>query len=101
MVRASTWLVISLVAVASASCWQTIDLSKAIQVLDVSTGWYDAGVSEGKNKLVPSITFKIKNASDQKLAVFQVNALFKRGTETDEWGSDFKQVAGSEGFPGG
>ena len=43
-----------------------------LQVQDVSTGWFDAGIVNGQNKLVPSITFRLKNISDQKLVVLQV-----------------------------
>ncbi len=98
--RASACLVALLVFV-SAGCNPKVDLSKGLQVLDVSTGWYDAGVVEGKNKLVPSISFKLKNVSDQRLGTLQVNALFRRVTEKDEWGTGFITVAGSEGLAPG
>ena len=66
-------------------------------MLDVSTGWFDAGIVDGQNKLVPTVTFTLKNVSDQKLRVLQVNALFRRVTENDEWGSGLVTVAGSDG----
>ena len=78
-----------------------VDLAKGLQVQDASTGWFDAGIVNGKNKLVPSISFKLKNVSDQKLPVLQVNALFRRVTEKDEWGSGFVTAAGSEGLAPG
>jgi len=53
-----------------------VDLTKGLQILDVSTGWFDAGLVNGQNKLVPTISFKLKNVSDQKLSVLQVNVLF-------------------------
>jgi hypothetical protein len=81
-----------------AACGPTVDLSSNLEVLDVSTGWHDAGIVQGNNKLVPSVTFKLKNNSDQRLVVLQVNALFRRVTEPDEWGSDFRTVVGSEGL---
>ena len=82
-------------------CAPTVDLSKGLQVQDVSTGWFDAGIVDGKNKLVPSISFTLKNVSDQKLPVLQVNALFRRVGEKDEWGSGFITAAGSEGLAPG
>ena len=39
----------------SISCGPRVDLKQALQVTDVSTGWFDAGIVDGKNKLVPSI----------------------------------------------
>jgi hypothetical protein len=85
----------------SSGCGPTIDLTKGLQILDVSSGWFDAGIVNGKTKLIPSISFKLKNVSDQKLPVLQVNALFRRVTEQDEWGSGFVTAAGSEGLAPG
>ena len=87
-----------LLAVASASCGPTVDLTKGLQVVDISSSWLDAGIVEGQNKLVPSISFKLKNVSDQPLPVVQVNVLFRRVTETEEWGAAFITVTGSEGL---
>lgn len=97
-------LLLALAAAASAHCTPPVDLTRGIQVLGVSTGWYDAGISGGQNKLVPSITFKLKNLSNQKLPVLQVQALFKRVAGPDEWrdgASDFRQIVGSESLPPG
>jgi hypothetical protein len=78
--RAPVCLIALLVAACSFGCGPTVDLSKALQVSDVSTGWHDAGVVDGKNKLVPSVTFKLKNSSEQSLVSLQLNALFRRVT---------------------
>ena len=85
----------------SPGCGPTVDLAKGLQVEVVSTGWFDAGIVNGKNKLVPSITLKLKNVTDQKLAMLQVNALFRRVAEKDEWGSGFMTAAGSNGLAPG
>ena len=82
-------------------CGTPVDLSTALRVQDVSTGWFDAGIVQGKNKLVPSISFVLRNVSDQKLGTLQVNALFRRVQENDEWGSGFLTVTGSDGLPAG
>lgn len=82
-------------------CGPTVDLVAHLQVLDVSTGWFDAGIGNGQNKLVPSIAFSLKNTSDQKLKTLQLNALFRRVTEKEEWGSGFVTVAGSGGLAAG
>ena len=78
-----------LLAATSVACAPDVDLKKGLQIVDVSTGWFDAGLKDGQNKLVPSISFKLKNVSDQKLAVLQVNVLFKRVNNPAEWGSGF------------
>jgi len=87
--------------VSSAGCAPAVDLTKGLQVTIVNTGWFDAGIINGQNKLVPTVTFQLKNISEQKLTTLQVNALFRRVTENDEWGSGFMTVAGSEGLAPG
>ena len=87
------------VVLASHACAPPVDLTKNMQVLDVSTGWFDAGIVNGQNKLVPTITFTLKNLSDQKLPVLQANVLFHRISDPNvEWGAGFLSVAGSEGL---
>jgi len=92
---------IAIALLAAGGCAPPVDLTKNLQVLDVSTGWFDAGIVNGQNKLVPSVTFKAKNVSDQNLVSLQVNALFRRVTEKDEWGANLVMVAGSSGLPPG
>lgn len=91
-----------LLAVAVGACGPAVDLSKGLEVQRVSTGWFDAGIVDGKAKLVPSITFTLKNTSDQTLRVLQVNAVFHRVSEPkDEWGNAFLTAAGSDGLKPG
>ena len=99
--RASVRLLLLLVSVSVAGCGPTVDLKKGLQVTILDSGWFDAGIVNGQNKLVPSFTFTLKNVSDQKLVTIQVNALFRRVNENEEWGSGFKTVVGSEGLPPG
>jgi hypothetical protein len=95
--RTSLWLVL-VVALGAASCGPDVDLTKGLEVLDVSTGWWDAGIVDGQNKLVPTVTFKFKNVSGQPLNILQANVVFRRVTEDKEWGSSFVRIAGSEGL---
>jgi hypothetical protein len=93
---------LSLVAIVScAGCGPAVDLTKGLQVTVVSSGWFDLGIVNGQNKLVPSVTFTLKNVSDKSLSTLQVNALFRRVTENDEWGSGFLTAAGSDGLAPG
>ena len=84
-----------LTLVSAAACGRDIDLTTSLQVDTVSTGWFDAGIVDGKKKLVPAVSFSLKNASDEKLPVLQVNASFRRVGDQDEWGSAFLTAAGS------
>jgi hypothetical protein len=80
------------------ACSKPVDLAKGLQVVDVSTGWFDAGIVEGQNKLVPFISLRLKNVSDQPLKTLQINALFRHGNDKDEWGSAFLTAAGTSGL---
>ena len=99
--RASV-LVLAL-ALSAGGCGPGVDLTTGLEIVDLQTGWYDAGVvGDGMNKLVPSATFRLKNVSDRALPVLQVNSLFRReNAPTEEWGSAFLTVTGSEGLAAG
>src|SRR5215831_1352084 len=64
----------------------TVDLSQALHVDIVNSGWYDAGIVNGQNKLVPATNVRLKNTSNQKLPVLQLNALFRQVSAKEEWG---------------
>jgi hypothetical protein len=91
-----------LLAAPSSGCAPAIDLTRVLEVVVVSTGWFDAGVVRGGvNKLVPSVSFQFKNVGDQPLTVLQANVLFHRVTDPEEWGSGFLRVRGMEGLAPG
>jgi hypothetical protein len=79
-----------------------VDLKQGLQIDVISSGWYDAGVVDGKNKLVPTVSFTVKNLSEQNLVSLQMMASFFRVSDTaSEWGNSLLTVAGSEGLPPG
>ena len=90
-----------LAALVCSGCGPTVDLSKGLQVAIVDAGWFDLGIVNGQNKLVPSVTFTLKNVSDQRLAALQVQALFHRVNDKDEWGNGFVTAVGSSGLAPG
>jgi hypothetical protein len=94
-------VVLVLFAVISASfagCGPPVDLARALTIEAVSTGWLDAGLVGGQNKLVPAVSLKLKNVSTQPLTALQVNAVFRRVGEDDEFGSRFVTAAGGDGL---
>src|SRR5690348_2099013 len=96
---ARIWLVVALV---SAACGgPTVDLAKSLQIDVVDSGWFDSGIVNGQNKLVPAARINVKNNSNQKLVQLQINSLFRRGDEKEEWGSAFVTAAGSDGLAPG
>lgn len=97
----ATFCLTLMLALSTLGCGPRIDLKTALQVENVSTGWYDLGVVNGQNKLVPSVTFTFKNVSEHNLTTLQGNVIFRRVGENEEWGSGFLRVAGSEGLAPG
>src|ERR1700681_4313140 len=82
-------------------CSPTVDLTKGVQIQIVASGWLDAGIVDGKNKIVPAVSFTLKNVSDQTLVSLQVNGVFRRTSEKEEWGSGLLTAAGSSGLAPG
>jgi hypothetical protein len=95
-------LVLASALVAAGCGGPAVDLTKALQVNVIATGWFDAGIINGQNKLVPEITFTLKNVSDRKLVSLMVMASFFRANNTSsEWGNALLTVTGSEGLAPG
>jgi hypothetical protein len=90
-----------LVALVSAGCGPNVDLTKGLEVVNITTGWWDSGIVDGQNKLVPTVTFQFKNVSDQSLSTLQGNVIFRRAGENDEWGAGYVKITGSEGLAQG
>src|SRR5436190_15277580 len=88
-------------ALLSAACAPNVDLTSALVIESVSTGWTDAGHIETHNRIVPSVSFKLKNITDRRLRTLQITALFRRVNEPLEWGSGFKAATGSDGLAPG
>jgi hypothetical protein len=90
----------ALVVLALAGCGSgPVDISSQLALTDVTSGWFDAGVVEGnKNKLVPTISFRLKNQGPGRISSVQINAVFRRVGETDEWGAAFVRAIGPEGL---
>ena len=104
-----------------------VDVDEALSVEEVTTGWLDAGIDDfGRNKLVPTISFRLANNSDESVRTLQLNGVFRRcvvaypgqpepvsevspadltaGTcpgEMQEWGSSYLRAVGREGLEPG
>jgi hypothetical protein len=78
------------------------EVEKDLAITDVHTGWYDAGIVNGQNKLVPSISLKLQNVSPEQIARVQINAVFKRlDGENKEWDAHFVRGIGPDGLAPG
>ncbi len=99
--RAAAVCVLLLTALGLSAC-RRIDPVAALEPLDVVTGWYDAGIMEdGKNKLVPSVTLKLRNRLEEPVRSIQINAIFRRVGETEMWGEHYGWAVQRDGLEAG
>lgn len=82
-------------------CTRNREVEKDLKLTDVSTGWYDVGVVNGQNKIVPSITLQLQNISSEDISRVQINAIFRRVGEDQAWGEHFVRAIGADGLSAG
>jgi hypothetical protein len=90
-----------LVCVALLASCRSREVEKDLAIIDVRTGWYDIGIVDGMNKIVPSITFKLKNVSSEPISRVQINAVFRQQGDDKAWGAPFVRGIGPDGLAPG
>jgi hypothetical protein len=83
MLRRTTFVAFTVLTAFASACGKPVDLKQSLQVTDVSSGWFDAGIQAGKNKLVPSVTFKLKKNADVDLSSVSLNVAFMFAGSSD------------------
>ena len=96
--RQRIWQAVGLAAAlaAATACGPSVDLTKIV-VADTMTGWYDAGIKDGLNKLVPSVSFRLKNDGTVPATEVVLSVVFWRDGDDGEW--DGKEVRGLGSAP--
>jgi hypothetical protein len=87
-----TGLLLAIGVALSTSCGREIDFKQALQVTDLSGGWYDAGIVDGKNKLVPTMSFRLRKPADVQLNTIALNIIFKRVAPDKKTEEDLDEV---------
>ncbi len=87
-------------------CSSKVDVKQDLQLVDITTGYFDAGIVKTangeENKLVPTIAFKIKNASSHVVGNVMVDVVFHQVTEPKtDWGTSWVMGVGGEGLQPG
>jgi hypothetical protein len=91
-----------LVALCLLVACESREVEKDLKIVEVHTGWYDAGViAGGQNKLVPSVSLGLQNVSERDIASVQLNAVFKRVGEDTAWGEHFIRAIDTDGLKAG
>ena len=79
-----------------------LDMPASVRLTQVSSGWFDAGTdSLGRNKLVPSVSFRIENSIDDTIRYLQLNGVFRRQGEEEDWGTAYVRAFGTDGLEAG
>jgi len=65
------------ITLSTAACTKKVDLRQTLEITDMSSGWFDAGVVSGRNKIVPSATFRLRKKAPADLDRLSINALFR------------------------
>lgn len=94
-------LLVALAVLALGACGPHVDLARGLQVEPVSTGWNAAVAEPGQTKIVPVVSFRLRNVSSERLRTLQVNAVFHRIGDEAEWGSGFVPTVAKDGLAPG
>ena len=88
--------VIAGLGIAAAACSGGPDLKTALKLVPGLTGYYDDGpTADGQNRILPTITFQLQNASDQPITHVDIAIAFWRVTDDGE--KDSKEIRGIGG----
>ena len=102
MTRSLSPAALVIAALLSISCGASEEAVASLEPLDVITGWFDDGIiAGGKNKLVPSVTLKLRNKTDHPIRSIQINAIFRRVGEQEMWGEYFGWAVPRTPLPAG
>ena len=94
------FLLVALVVVGCSG--PSLDMQESLRLTQVSSGWFDAGPdSLGRNKLVPSVSFRLENSTDDIIRHVQLNAVFRRQGEEEAWGDAYVRAFGTDGLDAG
>jgi hypothetical protein len=79
--------------VAAPACTGDVDITKTFRIDGVTGGYFDAGIVDGRNKIIPTVMFSIEKTTDASVRPLSVNVLFKKiaGETEAEWDDVFLQ----------
>ena len=64
--------------VTTAGCGAPVDLKQVLQLEGITGGYRDAGIVDGRNKVVPTVTFKLKKSIDKNISPLSLNLSFRK-----------------------
>jgi|688.fasta_scaffold227913_2 hypothetical protein len=85
----------------AAACAGVPTVEEALEVQELQTGYDDGGVEAGQNRLLPTVSFKLRNKDARSINSVQVNAVFRVVEDPEELGSQSVWAIDYKGLPGG
>lgn len=82
------------------SCGPSVDLH-SLKVTDTISGYYDAGLKDGKNYLVPSVTFRLENSGPVNITGLELTVAYWCDGADGEWDSTLVQRIGNDRIDAG
>lgn len=80
----------------------SVDLKTQVQVVDVSSGYFDNGLTpSGLNHMVPSVTFSLRNVSDKEVSSIDMVVMYWAAGQDSEQDEALIKVVGGSGLPAG
>ena len=96
---AGATVVLLTLVLAGSACTRDVDAGD-LKVTELAGGWYDGGIVDSKNKLVPSVSFRIEKPDNEPSGPLALTVLFKRlvnGVEEEFEDVYLQRVEFSEG----
>lgn len=84
---ASRLLIVAAALITMVACAGSASVDEGIEVLDITTGYDDGGQESGQNRLLPAISFRVKNKASRSIHSVQFNAVFRVIGDPEELGA--------------
>ena len=101
MTRHHSLLVAVAFATCAAACGPDINLTKALELTVTESGYFDAGIVDGKTHLLPSLTFALHNTTDASISSVQLLFSYYQDGADGEFDSTQATGVGPEGVAAG
>ena len=95
--RALLFALLTTSATLAAGCGSTGNIQD-LELQDITSGYFDEGVVNGENKIVPSITLKLRNKGTEPVKAVQLNAIFQADGADGPMDEVLARAIGSDGL---
>ncbi|MEO8482116.1 MAG: hypothetical protein ABI634_07905 [Acidobacteriota bacterium] len=102
MTRRLAGILLAAFLFSSVSCGPGVDLATALKVTDTFSGYYDFGIVNGLNKLVPSISFRLQSSATVPITQVQlIVGFWQKGADGDLDSREVTGIGSTALTPGG